>query len=282
MSKYISQWPRLLQCAADNVLTRSQRKSAQVSITKAVGIYSVFYSLVICFDCRHRLELKRRHGLLDQTRGRNPLNAEKTPRDNEHFEYQPPPAAKQEERWHYPDTDWGLMAKFRSQKQVYDDIYAKEKEYHSQVDRVQQIREQNQRMIQEEFERQKAVYDMVKKQKEESDQARFKSIMSLDSSINSGQSSSRHSKAYGVDELDLALQKDAEEAAKAEEARRRKKKGHSGLLTLTHKATPPKDFYHTKISNFKNIGAILSGLSPSLFEHVFWTQYWSHSELALL
>lgn len=197
--------------------------------------------------------MKRQHGMIEQKRGRNPLNAEKTPRDNEPFEYQPPPAAKQEERWHYPETDWGLMAKFRSQKQIYDDIYAKEKEYQSQVDRVQKIREQNQRMIQDEFDRQKAVYDHAKKQKEISDQARFDSIMTLDAGGHSGHSS-RHSKSHGPDELDLALQKDAQAAAQAEEERRRKRKGHNMLLTLTHTDTPPKDFYHAKISTFKSVG----------------------------
>lgn len=34
----------------------------------------------------------------------------------------------------------------------------------------------------------------------------------------------------------------------------RKRKDHSSLLTLVKASTPPKDFYHTKISTFKNIG----------------------------
>lgn len=72
------------------------------------------------------------------------------------------------------------MAKFSSQKQIYDQIWEKERNYQAQVDKVAKIREENQRMIKEEFERQKQLYDYAKKQREEADQKRFNAIMSLD------------------------------------------------------------------------------------------------------
>ncbi len=119
--------------------------------------------------------------MLESKRGRNPLNAEQTPRDNEPFEYCPPPAKPQEERWKYPDSDWGLMAKFRSQKQIYDDIFNKEKEYQKRVDTVAAIREENQKMIRDEFQRQKEQYDEAKKLREALDKSRFQAIMGVDS-----------------------------------------------------------------------------------------------------
>lgn len=119
--------------------------------------------------------------MLEEKRGRNPLNAEQTPRDNEPFEYCPPPAKPQEERWKYPDSDWGLMAKFRSQKQIYDDIFNKEKEYQKRVDTVAAIREENQKMIRDEFQRQKEQYDEAKKQREALDKSRFQAIMGVNS-----------------------------------------------------------------------------------------------------
>jgi hypothetical protein len=111
---------------------------------------------------------------------RNPLNAEKSPRVTEKFDYGIPAVKAEPERWVYPENDWGLMAKFRSQKQIYDDIYSKEKEYQHQVDSVAAIREENQRIIQAEFDRQKDLYNAAKKKKEEADQKRFNSIMNVD------------------------------------------------------------------------------------------------------
>jgi hypothetical protein len=115
-----------------------------------------------------------------ERKDRNPLNAEKSPRRNESFEYRPPPAVPQQEKWIYPESDWGLMAKFRSQKQIYDDINAKEALYQEQVDKVASIREANQRMIKAEFDRQKSLYDVAKKKQEEADKQRFNAIMSVD------------------------------------------------------------------------------------------------------
>lgn len=118
--------------------------------------------------------------MVENTRDRNPLNAEKSPRRNDAFEYRPPPGKAPEEKWNYPESDWGLMAKFRSQKQIYDDIFHKEKEYQKRVDSVASIRAENQRIIQEEFDRQKQLYDVAKKRKDEQDKERFEAIMGID------------------------------------------------------------------------------------------------------
>lgn len=118
--------------------------------------------------------------MVEDKRGRNPLNAEKSPRRSDAFVYRPPSAPAEPERWVYPDNDWGLMAKFRSQKQIYDAIYAKDKDYQHQVDQVAKIREVNQKMIQDEFQRQRDLYDVAKKKKEDMDKTRFDSIMNVD------------------------------------------------------------------------------------------------------
>jgi hypothetical protein len=84
------------------------------------------------------------------------------------------------------------MAKFRSQKHIYDEIQAKEKLYEQQVSQVAWIREENQRKIREEFERQKNLYAAAKKSKEESDQKRFSAIMSTDLASGDKQSGGNH------------------------------------------------------------------------------------------
>lgn len=65
-----------------------------------------------------RIEYMRMGGSLPQKATRNPLRAEKTPRKEAlscaDFEVPEKPSHMiAPERWHYPETDWGLMAKFR-------------------------------------------------------------------------------------------------------------------------------------------------------------------------
>lgn len=127
--------------------------------------------------------------MVENARERNPLNAEKSPRRNDAFEYRPPAGKVVEEKWNYPESDWGLMAKFRSQAKIYDDIFQKEKEYQKRVDSVASIRADNQRMIQDEFDRQKHLYDVAKKRKDEADRERFDAIMGVDTKDNHAHSS---------------------------------------------------------------------------------------------
>lgn len=70
-----------------------------------------------------KINAARKYGLLQHKPSRNPLRAEATPRvDYKGFDYNPPPAPEVKERWVYPETDWGLMLKFASQKQIYQEL----------------------------------------------------------------------------------------------------------------------------------------------------------------
>lgn len=81
-----------------------------------------------------RADFLRAHGLsTTSVVGRNPILAQKTPRKDSSFDNSVPNAPKSTERWHYPETDWGLMAKFRSQKHIYDKILSMEQEYKEKV-----------------------------------------------------------------------------------------------------------------------------------------------------
>lgn len=57
----------------------------------------------------------------------------------------------------------------------------------------------------------------------------------------------------GPDELDLALQKDAQAVKDAERERARKRRGNTNIMLLKPEPVPPKDFYHTKITTFRVI-----------------------------
>ena len=80
-----------------------------------------------------RADFLRAHGFAKSEVGRNPILAQKTPRKDGQFDNSVPEAPKQVDRWHYPETDWGLMAKFRSQKPIYDKILSMEQEYKEKV-----------------------------------------------------------------------------------------------------------------------------------------------------
>ena len=87
-----------------------------------------------------RADFLRAHGFAKSEVGRNPILAQKTPRKDGQFDNSVPEAPKQVDRWHYPETDWGLMAKFRSQKPIYDKILSMEQEY---KEKVQEFNEKN-------------------------------------------------------------------------------------------------------------------------------------------
>jgi hypothetical protein len=76
-------------------------------------------------------------GLIQHVKPRNPLRAERSPRDNSTFDFAVPPAQHPEkERWKHPETDWGLMAKFQSQKDVYEAIYERERNHHKDLEEI--------------------------------------------------------------------------------------------------------------------------------------------------
>ncbi|RYH05368.1 hypothetical protein EON65_44895 [archaeon] len=64
-----------------------------------------------------RLARLQQTGQMVYKPSRNPLNAERSPRGEfKGFSFDPPPATPEKDRWNYPESDWGLMAKFSSQK----------------------------------------------------------------------------------------------------------------------------------------------------------------------
>jgi hypothetical protein len=68
---------------------------------------------------------------------RNPLAAERSPRnDGQKFDTAVPVAPPEQERWKYPETDWGLMAQFSSQKDVYEAIYERERNHYKELQEV--------------------------------------------------------------------------------------------------------------------------------------------------
>lgn len=85
-----------------------------------------------------RADFMRNNGLIKQEVGRNPILAQKTPRKDKTFDNSVPEAPKVPERWHYPDTDWGLMAKFKSQKHIYDKLQSQENEYREKLQEFQE------------------------------------------------------------------------------------------------------------------------------------------------
>ena len=80
---------------------------------------------------------------------RNPLKAQATPRQDWKigFEFAPPPAKPVPERWVYPESDWGLMSKFDSQKRIYDEIYSKQANYEREVAKFIAMKEKNEKRI---------------------------------------------------------------------------------------------------------------------------------------
>eukprot|EP01036_Dinobryon_divergens_P024848 gene24848-33335_t len=100
------------------------------------------------------IERKREFGTLIHRPTRNPLNAEVTPRVSfKGFQFKPPTPEPVPQKWVYPEGDWGLMSKFTSQKEIYDEIFEKQKHYHETVEEFRRIKELNEIKIKAEMER---------------------------------------------------------------------------------------------------------------------------------
>lgn len=101
--------------------------------------------------------IKRQHecGLIERKPERNPLRAEATPRQDWKIGYDSSIPYKEPEpsKWNYPDTDWGIMSKFSSQKKIYDEIYEKHANYAKEVEAFNQLKKDNERKIREEKKR---------------------------------------------------------------------------------------------------------------------------------
>lgn len=99
-----------------------------------------FYGMV---DRRaNKINVARKHGTLKYKADRNPMRAEKTPRkaDNGCFDFSIPTGRKDLKDWHrweYPDTDFGLMGKFNTQKERYSNYIGTLDDYKASVKRAE-------------------------------------------------------------------------------------------------------------------------------------------------
>lgn len=110
--------------------------------------------------------------MIERRPERNPLNAEKSPRtDFTGFVFKPPESTIVEKpKWNYSDSDWGLMAQFRSQKDIYEQIYDRERRQKERECEVEQIKKENTYKIEEEIKRRRDKYDASRKAVEEEEQ----------------------------------------------------------------------------------------------------------------
>jgi len=208
----------------------------------------------------HNLERMRSEGTLKQRKSRNPLNYEATPRNYEleHFDFSVPPADPklQIEKWDYPKSDWGLMAKFRSQKHIYDDIYMREQEYHKRMSELRELRDKNQKKINSAILKQQEKLYNDKTYGDDSTR-NLTVIDEFDAKLldgNKGSSKNNSSSQYdkfASEEMENTLRKDREH--KEHLAQQKAKLGYHTKLFNQEVKVVPKDLYSQKISTFKDL-----------------------------
>lgn len=101
----------------------------------------------------NKINRQREAGELNHRPERNPLRAQATPRQDWKigFEFAPPPAKPVPERWVIPESDWGLMSKFSSQKGIYEEIYRKQANYENEVAKFRATKAHNEQKIEAEW-----------------------------------------------------------------------------------------------------------------------------------
>eukprot|EP01033_Poteriospumella_lacustris_P006189 gene6189-4447_t len=115
-----------------------------------------FFQEIMAKD--HKLTKLQEWGLIEHKRQRNPLAAERSPRGEFiGFDFSIPKKEPEPERWTYPESDWGLMAKLRTQKPIYDVILQRERDEPRMKKEREQIRAANQARIQAVIREQKAI-----------------------------------------------------------------------------------------------------------------------------
>lgn len=99
----------------------------------------------------------REWGLLTHKKQRNPLAAERSPRGEfAGFDFSVPAKAPDPERWQYPESDWGLLAKLKSQQPVYDVLLQRERDAPQMAIERERTKAENQAKIQAVIREQKA------------------------------------------------------------------------------------------------------------------------------
>jgi hypothetical protein len=115
-----------------------------------------FFQEIMAKD--HKMMNLRQWGLLEYKRDRNPMEAERSPRGEFiGFDFTVPHKEPEPEKWVYPDIDWGLMAKFRSQKPIYDVIFQREGDEPQLVMDRERFRQANKARIQAVIREQKEI-----------------------------------------------------------------------------------------------------------------------------
>ena len=100
-----------------------------------------FYGM--CDRRANRIEVQRKHGTLKSRKHRNPMAAQKTPRRADHgtFDFSIPTGRKDLKDWHrweYPETDFGLMGKFQTQKEGYANFIGTLDDYKASIKRAEE------------------------------------------------------------------------------------------------------------------------------------------------
>ncbi|KAJ1430473.1 hypothetical protein B484DRAFT_479169 [Ochromonadaceae sp. CCMP2298] len=201
--------------------------------------------------------MQRQMGLLVHEKHRNPLRAERSPRkDFAGFVYKPPDAEAIPERWGYPEIDWGLMAKFRSQQEIYNGIYKKENEYETKIKGLQKIKEENEKSIHAEFVRQRALYDLEKKVKDSEEVKRLDLMRGIlpEHHHHHHHHTGTLMLGHAEDDLDLLLQGEEDNRIRENMNKKKKKSGHHMLIKLVKDPDPIIDFYKAGITRFSTIG----------------------------
>lgn len=101
----------------------------------------------------NRVNRQRENGLLVIKEERNPLQAEATPRQlwKIGYDFRVPAPPEEKPKWTYPESDWGLMSKFESQKEIYDEIFDKQANYHVEIKKFKKMKEDNEERIKNEL-----------------------------------------------------------------------------------------------------------------------------------
>lgn len=189
-------------------------------------------------------------GLLERKRDRNPLKAERSPRGEFiGYDFGIPHKEPEPGRWVYPETDWGLMAKFSTQKPIYDVLFQRERDAPQQVKDRERIRLANQARIQAVIREQK---DIQMKAHEESmaEELRLKELEAMmenpqkyhdenKQKIKAAKLKALRSRQSQLDASLLAI--DGEDAGADAQQQVDKAHGHHRSLPLDHFLDPNHD-----------------------------------------
>lgn len=196
----------------------------------------------------YRIHIQREAGLLKQPYRRNPLMAESSPRyPGFKFDFSVPEKKPEPQKWVYPENDWGLMAKFVSQKPIYDEIRNKEENYANIVKEFRKVRQQNEKAFNDalarEIDKKLEVDDPDKSLREEVHEHRIhRQAKDIVSTLNK------------EDELLLKGIKEHSKVITRHGGGRHNNEYYGSTNKNNDTKQEPVDFYKQKISKIKDLG----------------------------